>query len=152
MPFYAVAAGKTPGIYNTWPECESQVKGFKYAKYRKFNTINEAKEFCQMNGKGGGNTIKSQGSFTVDQSRLIGFHQAVKRKLPSDESSGPAPSKKASLSRFQWVPFGTRGDYSDTVIVYTGTILCKIMIRNDKYLLADGACTGNGTKRAKAGM
>jgi hypothetical protein len=29
--FYAVREGKEPGIYDTWPECLSQVKGFKGA-------------------------------------------------------------------------------------------------------------------------
>lgn len=121
MPFYAVAIGKKPGVYNTWPECESQVKGVKFAKFKKFSTVNEANEFCQMYGKGGGSSSKTQeSSIDDDQPIFLGFHQAVKRKLPSDESAGPPPSKKASHSRSKWVNYGTRGDYSDTVIVYTG--------------------------------
>ena len=45
MPFYAVARGRKPGIFNTWDECESQVRGFSSAKYKKFKTIDEAKSF-----------------------------------------------------------------------------------------------------------
>ncbi len=26
MPFYAVAKGRTPGIFSTWPECQESVK------------------------------------------------------------------------------------------------------------------------------
>lgn len=46
MPYYAVKKGLVPGVYLTWKECEKQVKGIKYASYRKFNTIEEAREFA----------------------------------------------------------------------------------------------------------
>lgn len=39
MPFYAVAKGRAPGIYKTWSECESQVKGFSGAKYKKVREV-----------------------------------------------------------------------------------------------------------------
>lgn len=45
MAFYAVASGRRPGIYDTWAQCEDQVKGFKNAKYKKFNTRQEAEQF-----------------------------------------------------------------------------------------------------------
>ncbi|XP_068208907.1 ribonuclease H1-like isoform X1 [Palaemon carinicauda] len=47
MPFYAVARGNTPGVYATWPECQDQIAGFKGARYKKFSTMTEAKEFVQ---------------------------------------------------------------------------------------------------------
>lgn len=44
--FYAVAAGRIPGIYMTWAECSTQVNdGFKGAKYKKFSTRQEAENF-----------------------------------------------------------------------------------------------------------
>jgi viroplasmin and RNaseH domain-containing protein len=42
MSYYAVAKGKQPGIFKTWSECESQVKGFSGAVYKKFKTETEA--------------------------------------------------------------------------------------------------------------
>ncbi|XP_067134818.1 ribonuclease H1-like [Centruroides vittatus] len=45
--FYAVKNGRRPGIYLTWAECESQVKGFSNAKYKKFSTRSEALSFIQ---------------------------------------------------------------------------------------------------------
>ncbi|XP_020806701.1 ribonuclease H1 [Drosophila serrata] len=45
MAFYAVASGRKCGIYDTWAQCEEQVKGFKNAKYKKFNTRQEAEHF-----------------------------------------------------------------------------------------------------------
>ncbi|KAL4236362.1 Ribonuclease H1 [Mactra antiquata] len=45
MPYYAVRRGKCPGVYSTWAECKAQVENFPGARYKKFNTENEAKDF-----------------------------------------------------------------------------------------------------------
>lgn len=37
-----VWAGNTPGIYNTWNECQLQIKGYPNAKYKSFKTLEEA--------------------------------------------------------------------------------------------------------------
>lgn len=49
--FYAVRVGNIPGIYNTWSECERQVKGFKGAKFKKFKLYDEAIEFLQVSNE-----------------------------------------------------------------------------------------------------
>jgi ribonuclease HI len=49
MAFYAVRKGINPGIYNTWDECQIQVKGFKGAEFKKFNTEQEAIDFINNN-------------------------------------------------------------------------------------------------------
>ena len=33
--YYAVANGYKTGIFNTWDECNKQVKGYKNAKFKK---------------------------------------------------------------------------------------------------------------------
>ena len=38
MKYYAVRTGRLPGIYENWPDCEAQVKGFKNAEYKSFTT------------------------------------------------------------------------------------------------------------------
>jgi len=43
--FYAVRAGRVPGIYRTWAECENQVKAFAGAAYKKFPTLAGAEAF-----------------------------------------------------------------------------------------------------------
>lgn len=45
--FYAVRVGKNPGIYETWGQCEAQVKGYKGAKYKKFKSYEEALDFLK---------------------------------------------------------------------------------------------------------
>lgn len=40
--FYVVWKGRTPGVYNTWAECDAQVTGFTNAKYKSYPTKEEA--------------------------------------------------------------------------------------------------------------
>ena len=42
--YYVVWAGFKPGIYNTWEDCKRQVTGFDRAKYKSFNTKDEAED------------------------------------------------------------------------------------------------------------
>ncbi|KAJ5364459.1 uncharacterized protein N7496_010172 [Penicillium cataractarum] len=43
--YYAVALGKTTGIFEDWGEVENATKGVKYACQQRFDTESEAKEF-----------------------------------------------------------------------------------------------------------
>ncbi len=43
--YYAVGEGRKIGVYETWAECESQVKGYSGALYKKFSTYEEAVDF-----------------------------------------------------------------------------------------------------------
>ena len=45
MSFYAVAKGKTPGIYTTWGDCQAQVNGYIKPSFRKFNNKKDAEQF-----------------------------------------------------------------------------------------------------------
>ncbi|MFY9286693.1 MAG: ribonuclease H family protein [Tissierellaceae bacterium] len=56
--YYAVRKGRRPGIYNSWAECEKEVKGFKEAQYKKFKSFEEALAFIEDEG----NLIGGQGS------------------------------------------------------------------------------------------
>lgn len=47
--FYAVALGRSPGIYESWAQAEAQVKGFAGARYKKFPTQAEAQAFVASN-------------------------------------------------------------------------------------------------------
>ncbi len=43
--FYAVKVGLTPGVYNTWEECQNNTKGYPGAKFKSFATEEEALAF-----------------------------------------------------------------------------------------------------------
>jgi len=42
--WYVVWIGKEPGIYNTWQECKQQIDGFEGARYKSFETQDQAVE------------------------------------------------------------------------------------------------------------
>lgn len=45
--FYAVAKGRNPGVYTSWPEAEIQVKGYPGAKFKGFASLTDAKEWVE---------------------------------------------------------------------------------------------------------
>lgn len=45
--YYAVKNGRKVGIFDTWDECNAQVKGYKAAVYKSFKTKAEAEAFVQ---------------------------------------------------------------------------------------------------------
>jgi ribonuclease HI len=76
--FYVVFKGFKTGIFNTWIECEKQVKGFSGAKYKSFLTFKEAKE--------------ALGGF-VDKPKTT---ESKKPSFPTSKSS-PKPLKEFSI-------------------------------------------------------
>lgn len=143
MPHYAVAVGRKPGIYPTWDQCKEEVHGFKDARYKKFNTLSEAQEFCKIHGnQNNAQVVKTNGglpsahfankasSFSSNNLNPNTFGSS-KRKY--SEANSVSSTSTVAFSR--WTVAGSRGDYSNTVVVYT-----------------DGACVANGKKGAKAGI
>jgi ribonuclease HI len=42
--YYVVWEGNQPGIYESWTECQLQIKGYPNAKYKAFKTLEEAEQ------------------------------------------------------------------------------------------------------------
>lgn len=61
--YYAVAKGKTPGIYFTWDDCKAQVEHFSGAVYKSFTSVAEAEAFVKLaeGSKSGSNVNDGQG-------------------------------------------------------------------------------------------
>ena len=70
--FYAVKAGRTPGVYETWSDCEKQVKGFGGAIYKSFPTKVEAQAFICDEGMSIGDYFASSKT-----SKLIGVKKSI---------------------------------------------------------------------------
>lgn len=54
--YYAVQAGRVPGIYTTWNDCQKQVVGYKGAKFKSFPTPEAAEAY--LSGADDGMTKK----------------------------------------------------------------------------------------------
>ena len=48
--FYVVWNGRKPGIYNSWADCQNQTNGFDNAKFKSYETLDEA-EMAFVNNK-----------------------------------------------------------------------------------------------------
>ncbi|KAL2066556.1 hypothetical protein VTL71DRAFT_2627 [Oculimacula yallundae] len=49
--YYAVKAGRTPGVYKTWKECQEHTTGFGGAVYKSFTSKKEADDFVAGKNK-----------------------------------------------------------------------------------------------------
>lgn len=76
--YYAVKTGLTPGIYESWSECEANVKGYPKAEYKGFATLDEAKEYmggeCEV-------TQLDMTSYTNHESQNISGDKAIDNTL-----------------------------------------------------------------------
>lgn len=57
--FYAVKNGVKPGIYESWPECQKQIKGYSGASFKGFATYEEALSFVK-GGQDGDGSIQGE--------------------------------------------------------------------------------------------
>ena len=106
--FYAVAAGRQPGIYSTWAECERQVKGFSGARFKSFKTREEASAFVGSAGTQttrGASTVAPRSDVSASAARTnnSGANQQStssvgKRSAASSRSSAPPAAKRPRKS------------------------------------------------------
>ncbi len=69
--YYAVKAGHKPGIYETWGECEKQVKGFSGASYKSFLTKAEAEGFMGLSTSN--SAIDNKGELKKEKSEAVAY-------------------------------------------------------------------------------
>ena len=67
--FYVVWEGVTPGIYTSWTDCQLQIKGYEAAKYKSFDTREEA-----------------EGALTTSPYAYIGKNAKAKSNTPKTAS------------------------------------------------------------------
>lgn len=60
--YYVVWAGKQPGIYKTWAECQAQVNQFPQAKYKSYESLAEAEKAYQGGASSYWNQVKKSGA------------------------------------------------------------------------------------------
>uniref|UniRef100_A9ABA8 Ribonuclease H n=1 Tax=Methanococcus maripaludis (strain C6 / ATCC BAA-1332) TaxID=444158 RepID=A9ABA8_METM6 len=56
---YAVRKGRKTGLFETWAECESQVKGFSGAEFKSFTSKKDAKDYLNQKTGQKQNSVKS---------------------------------------------------------------------------------------------
>ena len=79
MSFYAVANGRTNGIFLNWNDCNNSVKSYKNALYKKFDTREEAYNFIQSNSKNM-NSMDNNNETNIKQSNITSFFYTIESK------------------------------------------------------------------------
>lgn len=120
--YYAVHKGYKTGVFNTWADCQKQIKGFKAAKYRKFPTKKEAELFVKTGTFNTTSTSATAAANTNGSKFKKNDEQQNNLKRQREDNLGDEQSNKLSQ------PIGD-------IIVYT-----------------DGASSKNGTEHAVAGF
>lgn len=115
MPFYAVAKGRTSGIFMTWPDCEAQVKGFPGARYKKFDSIVGAQDF--ISAEGGSSTSANFKKSTNQSKPPAKSSNNLKRTFSSssnNQSVSEKPKRKSEASAgYAKEKNDSNGDLSD---------------------------------------
>lgn len=103
--FYVVFAGYQPGIYDSWEECEAQIKGFHGAQYRSYETCEEATE--AFRGKMDAEELKFY-TFLSQQSAQANNYQAFPEiQLNAIAVDGACDKNPGGKIEYQGVLVGT---------------------------------------------
>ena len=151
---YAVRNGRKTGIFHTWVDCETQVKNFPSAKFKKFKTINEAHNYL---GENFTNNLDS----TSDQKADDGTTRSSVEQMPHSMKS---PVESTKITDFFKSVAPTKDKDNDKMKI--NKVKCEDPVGQQDDLMGlgkdgdngvitvytDGSCLGNGRRRAKAGI
>ena len=117
--FYAVAAGRAPGIYSTWPECERQVKGFSGAKFKSFKTRDEAVAFVGGGSADGKTAATSTGSGGGRDMNAASVSSDQKRAIPANSTAASAAKRpRTAVSSTGSIDSDNKGAAAVIITVY----------------------------------
>lgn len=151
MPYYAVKVGKKPGVYNTWTECEANIKGIDKAIFKKFDFESDAKSFINSN-----NSLEKLNN-TAKKNAISNILEAGKKsKLEQDNVAKELGEKSSQVvdDSFDFVNviniyvYGlTINDSSDSPTGSIGIFFSDDDLRNTGNKIVSGLDEKNGKKR-----
>ncbi len=71
--FYAVRKGLRTGIFGSWPECQSAVRGYSNAEYKSFSTQEEARRYMEGADAGWAEEGAGEEDFTLHPAKVIAY-------------------------------------------------------------------------------
>ena len=79
--YYVVYKGRSPGIYLTWSECQSQITKFSEAIYKKFNNQQQAKYFLKYGKETPKSIPKNNKEINIDINSRKKFNTPEKEQI-----------------------------------------------------------------------
>ena len=105
--YYAVRVGKTPGIYNDWETCKTQIDGYPKAVYKSFKTLAEAQEWFSERSPENTSKHKLQASFQ-------------EKNESTDSSERPAPEPGCAIAYVDGSFFEGGDAFSYGIVLFIG--------------------------------
>ena len=135
--YYVVWAGVQPGVYGTWAECKAQVDHYEGAKYKSFETEQEAREALDMRD---GDPKPILNSLSVDaawntatrQMEYRGVYTATREEW---FHKGPFPNASNNIGEFLALVHGIafcKQRHLD-IPIYTDSITALAWVRQKKH-------------------
>ena len=146
--YYVVWEGNTPGIYDSWESCQREIRGYSDAKFKSFNTLDEARYAFKNPG-----SVKTEpkkkyyyvvwagykpGIFTEwpeVQKSIAGFPKPIYKTFGSKQLAEKAFSEHPDLYK--------EGSFKKTKDL-SADDLKRIGQPIELSLAVDAACNGNG--------
>jgi ribonuclease HI len=108
--YYVVWEGLTPGIYDDWKKCEAQIKSYQGARYKSFETLEEAK------------TAYSKGPYSGHFNKSVikpkNFSKIVKDSIAVDAAceGNPGPLEYQGINPHTGEKLFHMGPYADGTV------------------------------------
>lgn len=154
--YYAVQKGHNQGVYNTWNECKEMVDGFKNAKFRKFETQEEAQAFAS------GSSYSSSSSSSAARYAPPVYSNRKRGAYDDNDSYSRAPQRRrldsppSISSDTSSSPTRYAGYAHESSSLYLRSGIARLVpspppVSDAQIVYTDGAASGNGRSHAKAG-
>jgi ribonuclease HI len=153
--FYVVWKGKRPGIYESWEDCQSQIKGIKGAQYKSFHSFVEAKKAFNGNYEDYKGKKKNESELSAEEKLKYGdpnYHS-----IAVDAASSGNPGKmeyqgvdtKTKKQLFKQGPFeeGTNNIGEFLAIVHALAFLQQK--RSDRIIYTDSRTAMSWVRKKK---
>ncbi|KAL9980315.1 hypothetical protein ACROYT_G008881 [Oculina patagonica] len=145
--YYAVRTGRKTGIFQTWAECESYVKGFPGARYKKFSTEDEAETFVSGSGAGSYSGY-STGSAPYESRKRTFYEMSDNNTNDNTYTSGYSSYSNPRGTKYykpssSWTSWSSSSSSSSDEASSSAS---------RPVVYTDGCCTQNGRNGARAGI
>ena len=145
--YYAVAKGRIPGVYTTWPACHEQIHKVSGAKYKKCSSWEDARAFIHNN---------ESDPVPLD---VTEFEDLLVPEKLSDHTRPASSKRNRTLSANRTSKsFGTRHTNlppTSGTFQSSSTTICSDAEQSEcecEYVYTDGSCVNNGRPNARAGI
>ncbi|XP_078503998.1 ribonuclease H1 isoform X2 [Lissotriton helveticus] len=147
MFYYAVRAGRKPGVYKNWDECKAQVDKFPSARYKKFASEEDAWAFVgiDQNPRPAAQPVQETNDVHLPvkcEKKDIKIEKSSPKKRTHGQISS-LPEVQSQPKRPRCIKLCDVPQLDENKFTYMG---------DSTVVYTDGCCSSNGKSKARAGI